>query len=62
MPLDKLLRILGLLMMVFAFISGVYVKFSSNGGEWSLDSGYSFKIGLFLIGAAMYYLARKKSN
>jgi hypothetical protein len=61
MTLDKLLRTLGILMMVFAFISGLYLKISSSDGEWSFDSGYSFKIGLFLVGAAVYYFARKKS-
>ena len=62
MALDKLLRILGLLMMLFGVISGVFVKFSSNGTDWNIDSGYSFKIGLFLVGATLYYLARKKSK
>ncbi|MBR9831980.1 hypothetical protein [Acidiluteibacter ferrifornacis] len=59
MELDKLLRIIGLVMMGFAIVSGVFVKISSNGGEWNIDSGYSFKIGLFLVGVVIYYLARK---
>lgn len=46
-------------MMGFAIVSGVFVKISSNGGEWNIDSGYSFKIGLFLVGVVIYYLARK---
>ncbi len=62
MPLDKLFRILGVLMMVFAFISGLYVKLSSENGAWDIDSRYSFKIGLFLIGAATFYLARKRTK
>lgn len=62
MPLDKLLRILGIVMMVFAFFSGLYVKISSENGAWDIDSGYTFKIGLFLVGAAIYYLARKRTN
>tara|TARA_R110002049_G_scaffold200299_5_gene370979 strand:- start:5179 stop:5370 length:192 start_codon:yes stop_codon:yes gene_type:complete len=62
MPLDKLFRTLGVLMMVFAFISGLYVKITAENGAWDIDSRYSFKIGLFLIGAAIYYLARKRST
>lgn len=62
MPLDKLLRIIGILMMVFAFISGLYVKITAENGEWNVDSKYSLKMGLFLVGVAIYYLARKRIN
>lgn len=62
MPLDKLFRTLGALMMIFALISGLYVKISSENGAWDIDSRYSFKLGLFLVGAAIYYLARKRTT
>lgn len=62
MPLDKLFRIIGVLIMIFAFISGLYVSVTVEDGNWTSESSYSFKLGLFLIGAAIYYLARKRST
>lgn len=62
MTVARLLYILGIILVVWAIISGVHFSFkmSEGGSEW--DGGYSFKIGLFLLGLLLLYLGRRSSN
>jgi hypothetical protein len=62
MKLSKLLSILGLLLIIYAVISGLQLQYSSSSEGSDFDASYSFKIGTFLLGVILFYLDRKKSN
>ena len=63
MSLSRVLYVVGVIFMVWALVSGIYVSYQMTDGEGTFTSGYSFKIGLFLLGLVMAYLGRnfKKS-
>lgn len=62
MSLARLLYILGIVLMVWAVISGFYFNYKISNGDADFNSGYSFKLGVFIIGALLVYLGRKSSK
>lgn len=48
--------------MVWAVISGFYFNYKISNGDADFNSGYSFKLGVFIIGALLVYLGRKSSK
>ena len=59
MSLARILFVLGIILMVWAVISGVYFSYKMTNGDGVWDSGYNFKIGLFFLGVLLAYLGRR---
>lgn len=62
MSLARIFYILGIVMMVWAVISGANFMYQVAEGETTFSSGYTFKIGMFLIGLALVYIGRRSSK
>lgn len=62
MSLARILYILGIVLVVWAVISGFYFSYKMSDNGSSFDSGYSFKIGMFLLGILMVYLGRRAAK
>ena len=62
MSLARVFYILGILLMVWAVISGANFMYKVADGESTFSSGYSFKLGMFLIGLVLVYLGRRSSK
>jgi len=62
MSLARVMYILGVVLIVYAFISGAYFTYKMTGDGSSFDSGYTFKLGMFLVGVLLVYLGRKSSK
>lgn len=60
MTLRRLLYILGIILIFWAIVSGLYVHIEPNNGEFTFDSQYTFKIGTLLAGFLMVLLGRRK--
>lgn len=62
MSLARALYVIGVVLMVWAVVSGIYVNYKMSNGESTFTSGYSFKAGLFLFGLLMAYIGRKSKK
>jgi len=62
MSLARILFVLGIALIIYAVISGIYVSYKMTNGEGDLTTGYSFKAGLFLLGILLAYLGRKSKK
>jgi hypothetical protein len=59
MSLARVIYVIGVFLMIWALVSGINLSYEFYEGEGNFTSGYSFKIGLFLLGLLMVYLGRK---
>jgi len=59
MTISKLLSTIGILLIVWAIVSGLnlHYSFSNSGSDFS--SGYTFKFGSLLIGIALIFIGKK---
>lgn len=59
MRLSKLLIIIGVLLIIYAFVFGLQLQFVSERGNTSFSSSYSFKLGSFILGFILILLGRR---
>lgn len=62
MSLARVVYIIGIILIVWAVISGFYFSFDFSEGRSEFDSGYTFKVGLFILGLILIYLGRRSSK
>jgi len=62
MSLARLLYLTGIVFMIWAIVSGIYVNFKMSNGAGSFTSGYTFKAGLFLFGLLLAYLGKRSKQ
>lgn len=62
MSLARVLYIAGIVFIIWAIISGISLSFQMADGDTSFNSGYSFKVGLFLVGLVLVYIGRKSKS
>mgnify|MGYP003682168293 CR=1 FL=1 len=59
MTIGRVLFILGIILIVYAVISGFYFHFNFNDGDYSYTNGYTFKVGTMIIGIIFLVLGKK---
>lgn len=59
MKLEKLLRILGILLIIYALLSGFHFVYTVNDSGSNFESGYSVKIFALIIGFVLYYFGKR---
>lgn len=59
MTLGKLARYLGFFMALYAILSSFYFIYTSNDFDSSFESGFSFKLGSFLLGLLLIYFGKR---
>lgn len=59
MTIGRILFIIGILLSVYAFISGLHFHISVNDGDFNFSKGYSFKIGTLALGILLIYVGKR---
>lgn len=62
MSLARVIYVIGILLMIWAIVSGIYVNFNMSDGESTFTSGYTFKAGLFLTGLLMAFIGNRSKS
>lgn len=60
MSIYRLFYILGIILIFWAIISGLYIHIESSNGEFTFDSNYTFKLGTLIFGFLLVFIGRKK--
>lgn len=59
MTIGRILFIVGILLSVYAFISGLHFHISVNDGNFNYSNGYSFKVGTLVLGIILIYVGKR---
>ncbi|MCB0803133.1 MAG: hypothetical protein KDB74_08535 [Flavobacteriales bacterium] len=59
MTLGKVLTVFGIVLIVYAVISGLNLHLTINDGNWIYSNRYTFKIGTIIIGFLLIYLGKR---
>ena len=59
MTIGKVLYILGIVLIVYALITGFHFHFSMSDGDFEFDNNYKFKLGTLIIGVVFIVLGKK---
>jgi hypothetical protein len=62
MTLARLLYILGIILIVYALVSGLKLSYTFDAGQSYWESGFQFKLGSFLLGVVLLYSGRRKTK
>ncbi len=65
MRFSTLLSIFGIILIIYAFVSGLQLKIASDFENTTFNSSYSFKIGSVILGGILILLGfklRKSEN
>lgn len=59
MKIGKVLFLLGLILIIYAVVSGFYFHFTISDGDYNYSNGYTFKVGTILIGVILMFLGKR---
>ena len=59
MTISKILTTLGIILIIWALISGFYFYYSTDAAGSNFEGGYSLKVGTLIIGAILVFFGRK---
>jgi len=59
MTLARLLYLLGILLIIYAIVSGLNLQFKSDFETTTFNSSYTFKFGSFILGLILIFLGRR---
>ena len=58
-PIGKVLKILGIALIIYAIITGFHFHFSMSDGEFEFNNNYKFKVGSLIVGVILIVLGKK---
>ncbi len=59
MTIGRLLFIVGIIIAIYAVVSGIHFHMSVNDGNFSFSKGFNFKIGTFIGGIILAIIGKK---
>lgn len=59
MEAPRLLKILGIIAVVYGIISGFSFHFNFHDGDFTYSNAYHFKLGTIIIGVILLYLGKR---